>query len=127
MSDDEAQRDSYRVDLKCPVCGFLGTAQVSEEDYPFTDDRRFSVDDVTPGFRVQNAGGAVSEMEIDCSECNVSAKPIGPRSVKDFGAAIVSAPRGDETSLYMKPIGYGELFAAARKRHATQVKYLKLH
>jgi hypothetical protein len=106
MSDDEAQRDSYRVDLKCPSCGRLGTAVVSEEDYPFTDNRRFSVDDVTLGFRVQNAGGAVSEMEIDCSECNVSARPIGPRSVKDFGAAAPDDPQPDDTSLYMKPLWY---------------------
>jgi len=102
----EAQRASYRIDLKCPHCGLLGAAVVSEEDYPFTDNRRFSVDDVTPGFSMQNAGSVVTEMEIACSACNVSARPIGPSSVKDFGAAIVSALQGDDTSLYMKPLGY---------------------
>ena len=87
---DEAQRDSYRVDLVCPNCGLLGAAEVSEEDYPFTENRRFLVDNVTPGFSVQNTGSVVTEMQIACSECNVSARPIGP-SV--------------EGSTYMKPLG----------------------
>ena len=96
----QAQRDSYRVDLACPNCGLQGAADVSEEDYPFTDNRRFSVDQVTPGFSVQNAGSVVSEMEIACSECNVSARPIGPSSVK----AGPSSHAHD--SLRAKPLGF---------------------
>jgi len=99
----EAQRDSYRVDLKCPNCGLQGAADVSEEDYPFTDNRRFSVDEVTPGFSVRKAGGAVTEMEIACSECNVSARPIEPSSVN---VATRSASEADEKSLHRKPLGY---------------------
>ena len=55
----EAQRDNYRVDLKCPKCSRHGAVEVSEEDYPFTDNRRFSVDEVTPGFSVLNTGGGL--------------------------------------------------------------------
>ena len=99
----EAQRDSYRVDLKCPRCDLQGAAEVSEEDYPFTDNRRFSVDEVTPGFSVLNAGGAVTEMEIACSECNVSARPSGPCSVN---VATPGASEADENSLRAKPLGY---------------------
>jgi len=99
----EAQRDNYRVDLKCPNCGRRGVAEVSEEDYPFTDNRRFSVDEVTPGFSVLNAGNAVTEMEIACSECNVSARPIEPCSVN---VATPSASEADENSLHGKPLGY---------------------
>ncbi len=102
----EAQRDSYRVDLKCPNCGRQGAAEVSEEDYPFTDNRRFSVDEVTPGFSVQNAGSIVTEMEIACSECSVSARPVEPSSVKAFGAATLRAPHDYEKSLRAKPLGY---------------------
>jgi hypothetical protein len=47
----EAQRDSYRVDLRCPNCGRQGAAEVSEDDYPFTDNRRFSVDKPLGYFR----------------------------------------------------------------------------
>ena len=72
----KAQRDSYRVNLRCQKCGKTGTAEVSEEDYPFTENRRFSVDNLTPGFSVQEAGSKVTEMEIICSDCNVSARPI---------------------------------------------------
>jgi len=103
IKSTEAQRDNYRVDLKCPNCGRHGAAEVSEEDYPFTDNRRFSVDEVTPGFSVLNAGGAVTEMEIACSECNVSARPSGPCSVN---VATPSASEADETSLRAKPLGY---------------------
>jgi hypothetical protein len=101
----EAQRDNYRVDLKCPNCGRRGVAEVSEEDYPFTDNRRFSVDEVTPGFSVHNAGSAVSEMDIACSECNVSARLIEPRSVK-AKAVTPRTSQADETSLHAKPLGY---------------------
>ena len=99
----EAQRDSYRVDLKCPNCGRRGVAEVSEEDYPFTDNRRFSVDEVTPGFSVLNAGSAVTEMEIACNECNVSARPSGPCSVN---IVALSPSQVDENSFRAKPLGY---------------------
>lgn len=101
----EAQRDSYRVDLKCPNCGRRGVAEVSEEDYPFTDNRRFSVDEVTPGFSVLRAGSAVTEMDIACSECDVSAKPIEPCSVM-ARAVTPGASQADEKSLHGKPLGY---------------------
>ena len=105
MSDD-AQRDSYRVDLKCPTCGLQGAATVSEEDYPFTEDRRFSVDDVTTGFSVQNTGSIVSEMEITCSECNVSARPTEPVTPTTFEATAPRALQPDETLLDVKPLSY---------------------
>jgi hypothetical protein len=100
---DEAQRDSYRIDLKCPGCGREGAAEVSEEDYPFTENRRFSVDQVTPGFSVQNAGSGVTEMEIVCSACKVSARPTGPRSLD---AATSRAIDAVETSLAAEPLAY---------------------
>ena len=106
IMSDEAQRDSYRVDLKCPNCNLQGVATVSEEDYPFTDNRRFSVDDVTLGFSVQNAGSIVTEMEIACSDCNVSARPPDPSSVKAFGAVAPSGPQEDEKSLHVRPVTY---------------------
>lgn len=99
----EAQRDSYRVDLKCPNCGLHGAAKVSEEDYPFTDNRRFSVDEVTPGFSVLNAGGAVTEMEIACDECDVSARPSGPCSVN---VTASGASQAGDNSTRAKPLGY---------------------
>lgn len=59
-----------------------GAAEVTEEDYLSPNNRRFSVDKVTPGFSVQNVGSAVTEMEIACSECNLSARPIDSCSAK---------------------------------------------
>ena len=103
IMSDEAQRDSYRVDLKCPNCNLQGVATVSEEDYPFTDNRRFSVDDVTLGFSVQNAGSIVSEMEITCSECNVSARPTRPSSAN---AEPIRMPHADEDTLHAKTLGF---------------------
>jgi hypothetical protein len=100
----EAQRDNYRVDLNCPNCGRRGVAEVSEEDYPFTDNRRFSVDEVTPGFSVLNVGSAVTEMEITCCACNVSARPIDPCSVK--AKAVTPESQADERSLHVKPLGF---------------------
>jgi len=99
----QSQRDSYRVDLSCPNCGRQGAAEVSEEDYPFTDDRRFSVDQVTLGFSVQNMGSMVTEMEIACSECRVSARPFEPCAAK---AATPRASYTDQGSLHAKPLGY---------------------
>ena len=71
----KAQRDSYRLDLRCPQCGKTGTAAVSEEDYPFTQNRHFSLDSLTPGFRAENVGNDVTKMKIICSDCDVSARP----------------------------------------------------
>jgi hypothetical protein len=104
IMSDEPQRDNWRVDLKCPNCGRQGAAKVSEEDYPFTDNRRFSVDEVTPGFSVQNAGSIVTEMEIACSDCNVSARPTDPSSAK--GATSARARQEDEKSLHLRPLTY---------------------
>lgn len=99
----ETQRDSYRVDLNCPNCGLRGVAEVSEEDYPFTENRRFSVDEVTSGFSVRNSGSIVTEMEIICSACNLSARPIKkPVEVLPMSRAL----EADETLLYVKPLGY---------------------
>ena len=98
-----AQRDNYRVDLECPSCGRKGTAEVSEEDYPFTDNRRFSVDKVTPGFSVQNAGSAVTEMEIACGDCGISARPRGACSTN---VAKPSPSLVDENSPHADPLGY---------------------
>lgn len=102
----ETQRDTYRVDLKCPNCGLRGVAEVSEEDYPFTENRRFSVDEVTPGFTVRKTGSVVTEMQIVCSECNVSARPIEPDKVNAFEAVTRRALQADETLLDAKPLGY---------------------
>ena len=93
----EKQRDAYRVDLKCPHCGLRGVAEVSEEDYPFTENRRFSVDEVTPGFTVRKTGSVVTEMQIICSECNVSARPIEPATVSAFEPAMPRALQADQT------------------------------
>jgi hypothetical protein len=112
---DAAQRDSYRIDLKCPDCGGEGAADVSEEDYPFTENRRFSVDQVTSGFSVQNVGSRVTEVEIVCSACKVSARPTGPRSLDAPTSRAIDAV---EKSLTAEPLAYfrSSMISSSRAR-----------
>lgn len=64
-----AARDRYTLDLKCPKCGRTGFANVSEDDYPFMRSLRFSVDAISPGFRVQKEGKSALDTVIVCAGC----------------------------------------------------------
>ncbi|WP_141678195.1 hypothetical protein U8P73_15045 [Rhizobium beringeri] len=44
-------RDRWEVELKCPVCGKTGTAEVSQADgWAFKNDQSTRVDDTPEGF-----------------------------------------------------------------------------
>ena len=68
-----AARDRYTINLKCPKCGRAGLAEVSEDDYPFMKDPRFSVDHLAEGFVVQKLGKNYMETDIICQTCKVVA------------------------------------------------------
>jgi len=56
---------------------------------------------------VRKTGSIVTEMQIICSQCNVSARPIEPVAVSAFAAAATRrALQADETLLDVKPLGY---------------------
>jgi hypothetical protein len=66
-----AARDHFTIKLACPSCGQTGTAQVSEDDYPFMSSPRFSVDELPEPFVVTTRAETLSGTVISCTECNV--------------------------------------------------------
>jgi len=64
-----ADRDHWTLDLVCPNCGNAGTADVSEEGYPFLQDPQFSVDRLQGDFSVQGFGQTALETQFKCDRC----------------------------------------------------------
>ena len=70
-----ADRECWEIDLRCPQCGLLGHARISQ-DHPLIDsDDGQTVDGLTVGFKVI-AHKLSQNSEIHCSSCNVEAKRI---------------------------------------------------
>jgi len=66
-----AARDRFELDLTCPQCGATGTAQVSEDDYPFMRSPHFRIDEIPAGFVMTKAAATRHETEAMCSKCKV--------------------------------------------------------
>jgi len=64
-----AARDRWRLDLECPDCGNVGSADVSEGDYPFLQDPAFSVDKLHGTFSVERLGQTALETSFRCDRC----------------------------------------------------------
>ncbi len=66
-----AARDRWSYEVKCPQCGTVGKADVSENDYPFMRKVDHTVDHLTEGFEVLQAGDTASATLIGCQACKV--------------------------------------------------------
>jgi len=62
-------RDCWTLDLACPACGNVGTADVSEGEYPFLQNPEFSVDRIDTAFSVRRLGQTSLETEFRCERC----------------------------------------------------------
>jgi len=62
-------RDEYRWSLKCPVCGAVGIACVSEDALPEPGNINFRVDQVSDRFCLIRSGSSAIETEIICTKC----------------------------------------------------------
>lgn len=63
-------RDRYALDLRCPVCGGTGSADLSENDHAYAPPET-RVDAVRGGFRVVRADGTAATTVFACSLCGV--------------------------------------------------------
>jgi len=61
-----AARDRFEMDINCPSCGVGGTAQVSEEDYPFMRNPGFRVDAFPEGLSEAKRAPYRHETEVKC-------------------------------------------------------------
>ena len=66
-----AARDRWTLDLQCLTCGNTGTADVSEEGYPFLQDPQFSVDRLNGAFSVESLGQTALETRFRCDRCGL--------------------------------------------------------
>lgn len=66
-----AARDRWKRSLACPKCGLTGTADISENDYPFMQRADRTIDALSDGFRVVEPAAPRAMPEIHCSKCNV--------------------------------------------------------
>jgi RecJ-like exonuclease len=66
-----AARDRFEITVKCPKCGVSGTAQVSEDDYPFMRSPGFAVDGLPSGFVETKYAERRQETEVMCTKCKV--------------------------------------------------------
>lgn len=62
-----AARDRYDVRLECPKCGNSGTAEASENDYPFMRSLDFRYDSLPDGFTVHQKSESRSETVLKCT------------------------------------------------------------
>jgi hypothetical protein len=63
-------RDSWTIDLRCPVCGANGTAEVSEDERPITVSKgTLRVDKLPGGFRVRKLGSTMLTTKFECASC----------------------------------------------------------
>ena len=65
-----AERDDYTWDLECPSCKLKGFATTSEDAIADVRSLQFSVDEISPGFRLNKYGALASDTEIVCAACN---------------------------------------------------------
>jgi predicted RNA-binding Zn-ribbon protein involved in translation (DUF1610 family) len=64
-----AARDHWTLHLACPNCGNIGSADVSEGDYPFLQDPDFSVEKLHGTFSVRRLGQTALETSFRCDQC----------------------------------------------------------
>lgn len=64
-------RDRWTQQLKCPTCGKVGAADVSENDHAYAPPER-RIDKLSDGFRERPARN-ITKYEIVCSDCEVVA------------------------------------------------------
>lgn len=62
-------RDRWTLDLECRNCGNLGSAQVSEGDYPFLQNPEFTVERIDGAFAVQRLGETAFDTTFKCEKC----------------------------------------------------------
>jgi hypothetical protein len=66
------ERDSWKVALRCPACGAVGDAEVSDDDrLTVSLTGNFSVDRVPEGFRLRRLGGSMRTTQFECAGCGV--------------------------------------------------------
>jgi hypothetical protein len=66
-----ASRDRFEVEMKCPKCGAVGVAQVSENDYPFMGNPGFNVDVVPDGFTITRTANIRARTEAVHNPCKI--------------------------------------------------------
>jgi predicted RNA-binding Zn-ribbon protein involved in translation (DUF1610 family) len=67
---DMTVRDSWQVHLRCPACGVVGEAEVSEDAQPFMPPAgTFRVDRVPDGFRIRKLGVTMRTTQFECIQC----------------------------------------------------------
>ena len=65
-------KDRYSITLKCPYCGSVGSADISENDHPYAPPETRVVA-VHGGFRVTKDGGTITSTLFACTLCGVEA------------------------------------------------------
>jgi predicted RNA-binding Zn-ribbon protein involved in translation (DUF1610 family) len=67
-----AARDNWQVHLRCPTCGAVGTAEVSEdEQLRLRPTGTLRVDRMSDGFRTRTLGATMRTTEFECIRCGV--------------------------------------------------------
>lgn len=71
-------RDRFTIDLFCPNCLNVGTANLSQEDgWSFSNgDQSTRVDRVSEGFAPARAPKTAGGVKMICSACNISVWPL---------------------------------------------------
>jgi len=69
-------RDRFTSELKCPVCGKTGIAELSQEDgWSFSNgDQSTRIDFLPEGFFVVSKGDRFGQPDFHCTEHRVSAR-----------------------------------------------------
>jgi hypothetical protein len=66
------RRDNWQVHLRCPDCGAVGEAYVSEDDHPYAPQTgTLRVDRVSDGFRARTLGRTMRTTKFECVRCGV--------------------------------------------------------
>jgi hypothetical protein len=69
---DMTTRDSWQVHLRCPGCGAVGEADVSEDEHPYASPTgTLTVDRVSDGFRTRTLGNSMRTTKFECIGCGV--------------------------------------------------------
>jgi hypothetical protein len=68
-------KDRWEMNLACPVCGAVGTADVFQYDgWSFSSDSRTHVSSVSDGFRIQATKSEREQVKVFCEKCEVQVK-----------------------------------------------------
>ncbi len=68
-----AARDRWDFELRCPKCGAVGRAYVSEDDHPWMRDPNFRVDEIDGEFQIKRLGSTGAATTYECKVCKVEA------------------------------------------------------